>query len=63
MNESQKVLVELCSTEERASNFLKNINKLIAIQKKNNSRVIIAFLGGTLFGMGLIYFIDKIGIL
>lgn len=46
MNQSQLVLRELSENPERAVAFLNKLRKLISIQKRNWSRVIIAYLLG-----------------
>ena len=46
MNQSQLVLKELSNDPERAIAFLKNLNTLIALRKREWSRIIIAYLLG-----------------
>jgi hypothetical protein len=48
MNQSQIILREVASDPERAINFLKKLQSLMAIQKRNWSRVVIAYLLGIL---------------
>ena len=48
MNQSQLVLQELSKDPERAIKFLKNLNTLIGLQKRNWSRIVIGYLLGVL---------------
>ena len=54
MNQSQELLNRLASDPKKAIEFLKRVNALIGIQKRNWSRVIIAYLLGIVTALVLI---------
>ena len=57
MNQSQLVLKELSDNPERAIVFLKNINTLIGLRKREWSRITISYLLGFFSGLFMVWLI------